>query len=104
MKPDRPLVEEHRVTIRRGHLVIRLWIEADPAHGGITYYRDAVAAAKDAELQLAHGLGSPALNPTPIWGPPDALARWFLSAVPAANSVEVCDLDGNGTAVHRDWP
>ena len=92
---QRERVVEHRVTSKWGHLLIRWWIEADPAHGGIAAATDAYRMAKAAEEELA----AASLDEVEI------AALKLLTALPAANSVEICDeRTGMGTAVHRDWP
>jgi hypothetical protein len=34
----------------------------------------------------------------------EELCKLLLLLVPCASTVEVCDQDGNGCTVHRDWP
>jgi hypothetical protein len=92
---QRPLVVEHRITTDFLSMVVRYWIEEDPAHGGVALSAawSQVLAAQDAALVARKQ----------AWAG-SALARFLLAQVPAANSVEVCDATGNGVSVHRDWP
>lgn len=90
-------VAEHRITRSLGlykEFSVRFWIETDPEFGG--------ESRRDAEMKIHDSFIS--LEPNLTRMTPDQVAAAFLEAVPSANSVEVCDTNGNGTAVHRDWP
>jgi hypothetical protein len=86
----RPLVVEHRVTLYVGPWTVRFWIEADVDYGGL-FKADADRICYSAVLKVDDA-------------DPQSLALQLLDRVHAANSVEVCDVHGNGTCVHRDWP
>jgi hypothetical protein len=98
----RERVLEWRITTRwdRGTLsplIIRYWIEADDDHDGIGAFVDARRAVDEAERLHRRELDG--AQPSP-----DLLAAGLLGELPAANSIEVCDADGNGATIHRDWP
>jgi len=104
VRDQRPLVIEHRVTTRWAKLgvdkglVVRWWVEADPKHGGIPECSEVAAAVERVERLVLGTITY--FDPETV----EALARALLEKLPAANSVEVCDARGSGTAAHRDWP
>lgn len=91
---QRPIVLEHRVTLHKAGCTIRFWIEASTGFDGIAEFADAERRAAESVEALAERWFSDTA---------EQLALALLDRVPAANSVEVCT-DGNGAAVHRDWP
>lgn len=95
----RPSVTEWRVTVARHGWTVRLWFEADPDHGGLLRFEDALAAAREAlgRVDVMLSLAETAWEAATI-------AERLSDLLPAANSVEVCDGTGQGVAVHRDWP
>lgn len=103
MSEQRARVVEWRITTHHSlasgfKFSIRYWIERDPEHGGIAYFYDALRAVTNVEeweLQTV-------LDHSMSWIL--ATAKSLLEKIPSANSVEVCDADGNGVAIHRDWP
>lgn len=93
----RSRVSEHRITrsLHNG-MTARFWIESDPEWGGESR---ADAQKKISEKYESLGEAFLASRATA-----EEWAFLFLEAVPSANSIEICDAHGNGTAVHRDWP
>lgn len=96
---ERAKVKELRVTRKlfgpnnNVQFVIRLWIESDEKHGGATREQ----AVADLDEALA--------NIGETWDKTeDDLAEAIFEVVTSANSVEVCDEEGNGVTIHRDWP
>jgi hypothetical protein len=100
MSEQRARVQEWRITTRVGPYVVRYWIEADEDHGGIRSMAEAFDAVREA--QDLHPW-----SPAGFAGGLDfvGFAHAILEVIPEANSVEVClHIDGNGIAIHRDWP
>lgn len=95
MSETRDRVEEWRITSGYWtNRVIRYWIERDPAYGGVAAFEDAKMITDRAErMTVAWSMLSM-----------EDACRYLLNEVPCANSVEVCDLNGNGITIHRDWP
>lgn len=101
---NRSRVFEHRITNPSLFgCVIRYWIEANPgpSYDGIETLSEALGVVNKAEQEM-YGRAVEFTN----WGIVDsmALAKALIEAIPAANSIEVCNGSGNGTAAHRDWP
>lgn len=105
---QRPIVIEHRFTHNyraprhfQGpyyiptDYTIRFWIETDPAFGGI---KDTDIAKLEVDQALSKVFTDPGLATPEKW------ALDLLHLLPSANSVEICYDDGQGVAVHRDWP
>ena len=101
---QRRRVPEWRVTYKTGPLddedtlTVRWWIEADPEHGGIVDLVGARMAAVKAMLEINEGMS--AEDEMEV----QDLVEKLLELVPAANSVEVTDHNGDGMTIHRDWP
>lgn len=93
----RALVVEHRITEKLGPWTVRYWIESDVAHGGTRSHVE----AKGDVIGL-HEFMKPALEQYQY--NPATLAVDLLQQIRAANSVEVCDSNGNGACAHKDWP
>ena len=88
----RPVALEHRFTTRRRGLIVRYWVEADPAHGGFEHWLEAREAVNQVE-QIAP------------WGDTiRVIALFFINHCRGINSIEVCDDHGDGYAAHKDWP
>lgn len=108
--PRRPRVREWRLTRREGWLIARLWVESDPAFGGFATFAEAEDALLVAMRTIREKLSeTDRMQPDPRQlaapvGHQEFLAGLLLEALPAANSVEVCDSRGEGVALHRDWP
>jgi len=94
----REKVVEHRVSEVICGWRVRFWLESDPAFGGLIRSR-AVLTVKDAR----RGAIALQAKDSKVFNDPEHLALWLLENVECANSVEVCDNTGDGTAVHRDW-
>jgi hypothetical protein len=95
---QRSRVLEHRVTTRLPWAgTIRYWIESDPKHGGVDR-GTAIRLVREAEGKV--GLS----RENPLYMSSEQLASRLLEELPCANSIEVCDSQGTGCAVHRDWP
>jgi hypothetical protein len=88
----RARVIEWRITRKLGDYEVRFWVESDPEFGGVSW----ALAHVQVDDVIALLEGGATLYP-------QALAEELLEQVPAANSVEVC-VEGQGVAVHRDWP
>ena len=92
----RTQVTEWRLTLRVGwSYIVRLWVESDPEFGGMSEdnaYRHANVVKVDVEAG------------TMRWGGHNSIAQAFLDRFPAVNSVEVCNEDGEGCVMHRNWP
>lgn len=96
---ERALVVEHRITTTLIGLNVRYWIESDPVHGGVASLAEAHEQVQNAEDAIWNESGK--------WVNREVsreLALFLLRAIPSANSIEVCGRQGNGVAVHRDWP
>ena len=91
---ERHRVIEHRLTRVVNGYSIFFWIEEDPGHGGVSR-AEAERAVAQTIIQV--------LKDRSIRGH-EQLAKALIEAIPPANSVEVCDALGDGTAMHRDRP
>ena len=87
-------VYEWRVTRQKDGWTIRFWFESDAAFGGISSKQ----AHREADRVT--------LFDSEDWSTKvhTNLVKKLLEDLPNANSVEVCDPEGNGTVGHRDWP
>lgn len=95
----RERVIEHRMTETICGWKVRFWLESDPEFGGLDRQK-ALVVVKDARrTALAIAAKEPKL-----FSDPEHLALWLLENVSCANSVEVCDNAGDGTAAHANWP
>lgn len=93
---QRARVVEHRISTQIGPYTVRYWVEASAEHGGVS--REEAQKKIDQKENILKTTWGPELHEH------KKLALELCRVVPCANSVEVCDAMGNGTAVHRDWP
>jgi len=91
----RERVVEHRLTRTRTSQfwTIRFWVESDSAHGGVTENQALIDVTRAMNLEGVAGCKTPR-----------EMAEFLVDHIPAANSVEVCDVEGRGTVVYRNWP
>lgn len=92
---QRQWVPEWRIKLYYGRWAIRLWIEADPKHGGVSRSTAQITA----ELALRRAVKELGDSVTD-----DKLARAIAERCLGINSVEVCDHNDMGAAIHKDWP
>lgn len=94
---ERQLVVEHRISCNLGARLVRFWIEADPAYGGVEDYEQARKQAQQLIDSTLRALRFPTESNL------DTCKR-FLQEMPAISSVEIVTGLGNGVTCHRDWP
>ena len=93
---ERERVYEWRLTYPiRWDWTVRLWIERDVEHGGVESFDEADELVRSVLYKLGKSND---------WMEKEDIASHLIEAVPQANSVEVCDNEGFGACVHRDWP
>ena len=104
MIEKRAEVKEWRVTrttqyqyVGVPRLVARFWVEADPVYGGM-------ADPKEVEHYIDALFASEPIRECIQFNSPGLLCHALFDSFPAANSVEVCNVNGFGVALHRDWP
>lgn len=101
----RKKVFEHRVTINRGSLQFRWWIETDPEYGGTKNFSEAASAARDAVDEVLRSRAD-----LPWTSGEDSLIKEsclerLAALVPGTNSIEVTySNSGHGLCLHVDWP
>ena len=87
----RPKVVEYRLSLFYGDYQIRAWFEGDPEFGGLGLVETHKAWEK--------AFGEDFVNHDPHY-----LCETLLERCPTMNSVEVCNVAGNGVCMHRNWP